>query len=331
MPAWFVRISGGLAYTAAALLSLWVSGLPAGVALPASGLVALAWAVVVLVWLRVVALWLWWSDDNYFWMPAHRSRTERSDARPLSLEKGAGSVRRQRPSVLRRLAAYEYASVPWVYMRQAAVWLLVLLSFMALSVLGHSHTSQHIRSLVRAGAAYSTATVTEVVDVTEIRDDEDRVTGYHATLLLALPDGSRVRSQGAYTEDEPKPNSRVEVLWAPTATALGGVVAEGEPLERHLDREWGLTLYGMVITAFALLLVLACMLPISVGAEADNLQDLAWSPVEQTVHAAAVTGILLAALPYLSGTFSDGSVQLGAACFGLLALYIAMPIRALFI
>ncbi|MFD7323203.1 hypothetical protein ACFV9D_19245 [Streptomyces sp. NPDC059875] len=331
MLTWFVRISGMLAYVAAALLGLWVSGLPAGVVLPAPGLVAMAWVVVALVWLRVVALWLWWSDDNYFWFPAHWFHAEKSGARAVSLKKGADSVRRQRPGVLRRMTAYGYESVPWVYLRQAAVWLLVLVSFVALSALGESHASQHIRSLVHAGVAYSTATVSGVVDVTEMRDDEDMVTGYHATLLLALPDGSQVSSQGASTEGKPKPGSRVEVLWAPTATELGGIVAEGEPLERHLDREWGLTPYGAAGAAFALLFVLACMLPISVGAEADSLQELAWSPVAQTMHATAVTGILLAALPYLSGTFSDGSLQLVVACFGLLALYIAMPIRAILV
>ncbi|ORT59386.1 hypothetical protein [Streptomyces sp. CB03238] len=329
MPAWFVRISGVLAFTGAASLSLWVLGLPAGVPLPAPGLVAMAWTVVGLVWLRVVTLWIWWSYDNYHWMPHHWSDAKKSEARPVSLDKGAGKVPRQRPGVLRRLAAYEYESVPWVYLRQAAVWLLMLVSIAALNVLGQSHASQYVRSLVQAGAAYSTATVAEATDVTEIRDDEDQLTGHHATLVLALPDGSRIRSQGAYTENRPKPGDRVQTLWAPTAPELGGVVEEGEPLDRYLDRDWGPTLSGTAIAVFPLILVLILMLPTAIAAEADSLQEQAWSPIAQTVHATAVTGVLLAALPYLSGTFSDGAVPLGLAGVGLLALYIAMPIRAL--
>ncbi|MEV6327906.1 hypothetical protein [Streptomyces sp. NPDC051909] len=323
MLAWFVRMSGVLAFAGAAVLCVWVAGLPAGVALPAPGLVAMTWAAIGLVWLRVVALWVWWSDDTYLWMPYT------SPARPVSLAKGSGGERRQGPGVLRRLATSEYESVPWVYLRQAAVWLLMLASLAALNVLGQSHTSQHVRSLVRAGAAYSTATVAEVADVTEMRDDEDEVTGHHATLLLTLPDGSRVRSEGAYTEKRPKPGDRVRTLWAPAATELGGVVEEGASLGRYVDRDWGLTLSGTAVVLLPLILVLACMLPTAIAAEADSLQEQAWSPIAQTVHAAAVTGVMLAALPYLSGTFSDDSVSLGVAAVGLLALYIAMPIRAL--
>ncbi|MFI1714917.1 hypothetical protein [Streptomyces litmocidini] len=81
MLTWLVRISSVLAFTGAAALSLWVAGLPAGVPLPAPGLVTMAWVVVGLVWLRVVTLWIWWSDDHYYWMP------HTSEARPVSLEK----------------------------------------------------------------------------------------------------------------------------------------------------------------------------------------------------------------------------------------------------
>ncbi|MEU6619748.1 hypothetical protein ABZ926_02995 [Streptomyces litmocidini] len=310
-----------LAFTGAAALSLWVAGLPAGIPLPAPGLVTMAWVVVGLVWLRVVTLWIWWSDDHYYWMP------HTSEARPVSLEKDGGD-RRQRPGLLRRLSAYEYESVPWVYLRQSAVWALMLVSLAALNALGESHASQHVRSLVQAGAAYSTATVAETADITEIRD-EDVLTGHRSTLVLALPDGSRIRSRGAYTENRPKPGDRVQTLWAPAAPELGGVVEEGTSFDRYLDRGWGLTLSGAGVVVLPLLLVLACMLPTALAAEADSLHEQAWSPIAQTVHATAVTGVVLAALPYLSGTFSDGAALLGAAMVGLVALYVIMPIRAL--
>ncbi|QGZ47371.1 hypothetical protein GPZ77_02175 [Streptomyces sp. QHH-9511] len=290
---------------------------------------ATAWTVIGLIWLWVVALWIWWSDDNYYWMPHHWSDAKKSGARPDSLEKGTGDGRRQRMCVLRRPAAYEYESVPWVYSRQAAVWLLMLVSLAALSALGESHASQYVRSVVQAGAAYSTATVAEVADLTVMRDDEDKVTGHYATLTLTLPDGNRTRSQGAYTENRPKPGDRVKTLWAPTAPELGGVVKAGEPLGRYLDRDWGLTLTGAAVLVLPLILVLALMLPTAIGAEADSLQEQARSPIAQTVHATVVTGVLLATLPYLSGTFSHGAVPLVTAGFGLLTLYIVMPIRAL--
>ncbi|MER7955841.1 hypothetical protein [Streptomyces sp. NPDC096030] len=322
MLAWAVRISSVLAFLGVASLSLWVAGLPAGVPLPVPGLVTTAWTVVGLVWLRVLVLWIWWSDDRYYWMP-HRTGT-----RPVSLTKEARG-QRQGPGFLRRLAAYGYEGVPWVYLRLAAVWLLMLVAIAALNTLGESHGSQHIRSLVQAGAAYSSATVAEATDITEERNDEGEVTGHHATLTLALPNGSRIRSQGAHTDTRPKQGDRVQTLWAPTATELGGVVAEREDLRLYVDRGWGLTLSGTAVVALPLLLVLACMLPTAIAAEADSLQEQAWSPIAQTVHATVVTSVVLAAMPYLSGTFSDGALVLGAAMVGLLALYVAMPIRAL--
>ncbi|MGW2680354.1 hypothetical protein [Streptomyces sp. NPDC001436] len=80
----------------------------------------------------------------------------------------------------------------------------------------------------------------------------------------------------------------------------------------------------------ALLLILAVLLPLAVAVEDDGLEDLAWSPLAQTVHAAGITGVMLAALPFLSGTASGGgALGIGAACVGLCALYVVMPIWAL--
>lgn len=326
MPAWFVRISGVFAYTAAAVLAVWTIGLPAGVPLPVPGLVALAWTVVGLVWLRVLTLWLWWTDDMYDWFPQRASREGSPSA--VSLEKGRPRPRRNQPGLLRRLASSEYESVPWVFLRQSLVWLLVVLAVVALNVLGRAHTSAHIRSLVQAGAAHATATVVKAENVRARLDDEDAVTGYHATLVLTVPGDGRIRVKGAYTYEKPTPGSRVDVLWAPTAPRLGGVVTEGSDLERYLDRGWGPTLSGTAFGLFPLLLVLTCMLPTSIGAEADSLNELAWSPITQTVHATAVTGFVLLVLPFLTGTFTDGGGPLAVAGLGLLALYIALPVRA---
>ncbi|MFF9848019.1 DUF3592 domain-containing protein [Streptomyces litmocidini] len=328
MSAWFVRISSVLAYVAAAVLALWATGLPAGVPLPVPGLVPLAWTVVGLVWLRVLALCLWWADDNFGWFPQWGD-DEAWRTSAVSLEKGPARPRRERPGLFRRLASYEYESIPWVFLRQSLVWLLVVLAVVALGGFSRAHTSHHVRSLVQAGAAHATATVVKVENIHEQRDDEGEVTGYNATLVLTVPGGEQVRVEGASTAARPEPGSRVDLLWAPAAPELGGVVEEGTDLDLYLDRTWGITLSGLAFGLLPLLLVLTCMLPTAIGADADSLQEQAWSPLDQTVHAAAITGFLLLVLPYLSGTFTDGGGTLGAAGLGLLALYIAMPVRAL--
>ncbi|MFJ5779472.1 hypothetical protein [Streptomyces sp. NPDC093094] len=314
---------------AAAVLGLWTAGLPRGALLPVPGLVGLAWTLIGLVWLRVVALWTGrLREGEYFWVSLQEP-SRKEPAGPVSLAKGAGGVRRNRPGVLRRLRTYGYDSVWWVYLRQSTVWLLLLVSFVALAGLGESYGSGHIRSLLRAGAAYDPAGVAEVTDVEE-RRSEGEVVGYRSTLLLALPDGSRVRTEGVFTRYEPKPDSRLDVLWAPTAPGLGVVVEDGEDLERYLDRDWRLTLSRMAPGAIALLLILTTMLPISIAAEDEGLQELAWSPLAQTVHAGVVTGVLLVALPFLNGTAAGSDVlRIGAACVALPALYIAMPVRTL--
>ncbi|MEU6311521.1 hypothetical protein [Streptomyces sp. NPDC047014] len=321
-----MRVSAVLAYAAAAVLSVWTAGLPSGVPLPVPGLVGLAWTLIGLLWLRVVALWIGRSQGTYFWL----SSGEPDRGRPVSLTKGAAGVRRNRfGALLRRVRTYRYDDAPWVYLRQSVVWLLLPVSFVALVVLGDSHGSPHVRSLVRAGAAYETASVAEVVELTERRSDEG-VTGYRSTLVLALPGGARVRAEGAATRYEPKPDSRVPVLWAPTAPGLGGMVDDGEGLGRYLDRDWGPTWRTSAYGALVLLLVLVAILPASIAAEDEGIQDMAWSPLAQTVHAGVVTGAVLAALPFLTGTASGHDVaMIGAACVSLPALYLAMPIRTL--
>lgn len=213
-----------------------------------------------------------------------------------------------------------------MFLRQGAVWALVVVAFAATNVLGVSHGSQHVRSLLRAGAEYGTATVAEVSHVREVWNGEEEPVGYDATLVVTTRLGSRVRSEKAFTPHRPEPGSRVRILWAPTAPELGGLVGKDGPLDRYVKRDWGPTLRGVGPAAFVLLLVLTCMLPVAVGAEADSLQEQAWSPFAQTVHALAVTGILAGALPYLTGAIDGGF--LGLAAIGLVVLYIAMPVRA---
>ncbi|GAA0276052.1 hypothetical protein GCM10010302_12090 [Streptomyces polychromogenes] len=223
-----------------------------------------------------------------------------SPEKPVSLAKGGG------PGVLRRLADREYESAAWVFLRQSAVWSLVVLAIAAMNVLGTSHGSPYVRSLLQAGAAYTTATVAQVSDVRELLNGEEERVGYHTTLVVTTPQGSRVRSERAFTPHRPEPGNQVRILWAPTAPELGGLVGTDEPLDRYVKRDWGPTLRGVAPAAFGLLLVLTCMLPVSVAAEADGLQEQAWSPFAQTVHAAAITAVLAAVLPYLTGTVDGG-------------------------
>ncbi len=109
----------------------------------------------------------------------------------------------------------------------------------------------------------------------------------------------------------------------------------GQDLTRYLDRDWGLDTRELWIALAGLLIVLLTLVPVGIGAAEmnDGLHELAWSPGAQTVHAAGVTGILLAVLPCLTGTASGlGELAaLWAACFGLLVLYLGLGIRAVLI
>jgi hypothetical protein len=147
-----------------AVVVLGTAGLPAGVTAQEHGLVTVTWVAGGLLWLRVVALWVWWSDDNYFWMSRLADRR-----RAVSLVKGS-RLGRFRSRSSRRYGAsrpFDFEGRRWVYVRQSAVWLLLPLACAALAGFGQTYESETVRSVVRAGASVSVATVVEAHDVVE--------------------------------------------------------------------------------------------------------------------------------------------------------------------
>ncbi|WP_329611618.1 hypothetical protein [Kitasatospora herbaricolor] len=285
-----------------------------------------AWAAGGLLWLRVVALWVWWSDDNYFWMArlADRRRT-------VSLVKGSrlGRIRSRSSRRYGASRSFDFEGRRWVYVRQSAVWLLLPLACAALAGFGQTYESETVRSVVRAGASVSVATVVEAHDVVE-NTSEGSTIGYFSKLTLALPGGGTISAEGAYTPGKPEPDDKVEVLWAPSAPELGGRVHYKTTMSHYLDQGWGLTLSDLPALAIGAITVLAFVVTLGVATREDGLHDLAWRPVSQTVHAVVVSGVLLAALPYLAGTATGSQGALGVlflGSFALLVLYIGMHLR----
>ncbi|MFD5921909.1 hypothetical protein ACFVYP_33955 [Kitasatospora sp. NPDC058201] len=321
MLTWLVRILSALSYAAMATVVLWTAGLPGGVALPVGGLTTAAWIAFGLLWLRVAALWLWWSDDNHGWLS--RAATRR---RSVSLVKDA--PRRRFSSRFSSREPFDFDSKGWVYSRQVAVWLLLPVACAALAGFAQAYESETVRSVVRAGASVSTATVIQADDISENFSDGD-VVGYFSKLTLALPGGGTVRAEGAYTPEEPEPDTKVEVLWAPSAPELGGRVHYATDMSRYLDHDWGLTSADAPALALAVVLVLSFVVTIGFATEEDGLQDLAWRPVAQTVHAVVVGGVLLASLPSLAGTADPAHATdlLFASGIAVLLLYTGMHLR----
>ncbi len=328
MLTWSVRISAALAYTAMAVVVLWTAGLPGGVAAQGTGLAAAAWVAGGLLWLRVVALWVWWSDDNYSWMSRLAARR-----RTVSLLKGPrpGRFRSGSNRMDRHNSSSVFASRRWVYLRQSAVWLLLPLACAALAGFSQAYESETVRSVVRAGASVSVATVVEAHDVVE-NTSEGSTIGYFSKLTLALPGGGTIRAEGAYTPRQPEPDDKVEVLWAPSAPELGGRVHYQTAMSHYVDQDWGLTLSDLPALAIGTITVLAFVVTLGIATQEDGLHDLAWRPVSQTVHAVVVSGVLLGALPYLAGTATSSADALGVlflSSFALLILYIGMHLRPL--
>lgn len=313
-----------------AVVVLWTAGLPGGAAPYGGGPVTAVWVAGGLLWLRVVALWVWWSDEEYSWVSGLAAR-RRTVSLLKAVRPGRLRARDRSRRKYRSRSPFDFGSRWWVYVRQSAVWLLLPFACAALAGFAQANESETVRSVVRAGAAVSVATVVEAHDVVE-NTSEGSTIGYFSKLTLALPGGGTVRAEGAYTPREPEPDDKVEVLWAPSAPELGGRVHYEIKMSRYLDREWGLTRADLPALAIGMVLVLAFVVTLGCAAEEDGLDDVAWRPVAQTVHAVVVSGVLLAALPYLAGTATGregATALLYLGSLALLFLYIGMYLRTL--
>ncbi|MFF2041036.1 hypothetical protein ACFVVX_11450 [Kitasatospora sp. NPDC058170] len=293
-----------------------------GAVQPLTGLLALGWTGVGLLWLRALALWAGKAVRVF-----ERARGRRRDAR-VSLAKEDARPRRHTQRV-----PEDFSAGPWVIVRQVAVWILLPLAAAVPSALHDMDGGEAVRELKAAGAVVATATVVEAVDFEAAEDADGYVTHHHGDLVLALPDGRRITAWGADTRDDPKPDDRVQALWAPSDPELGALVKETKDLARHADKGWTVSGERLFLLCFFTLFVLGSVLVIGLAAGSESLHDLAWRPLAQTFLPAVATLLLLWIRPALTGQGMVQGVLEGAAFGGfaivLLVLYIGTTLRAL--
>jgi hypothetical protein len=312
---WVVRLCAVAAWGASAVACTWLLGV-SPTPKPWDG--PLVWGSVAVgcAVARVLALW------------ALRVWPERlpGDAKgPVSLSKSAKSAKSAKvvkavKAVVRRggLDVDDLLELPWddsalwIKLRTAAVWLLV--AFVSGVFFAALMTSPDwggkVEELRAAGAEVGAATVVEQPrSVREDVDDEDIVRGYSSRLVVAVAGGpERLTVRGAYTDDKPRAGSEVDVLWARSAPDLGGYVNDTKDLATIADGRWkafpddgsgGAALFAfIVLTAVfgGVLTPLFTLVP-----DADDLQELAWSPLAQTVRAALAVGVFWGWHPILLG------------------------------
>ncbi|MEU5340359.1 MULTISPECIES: hypothetical protein [unclassified Streptomyces] len=319
---WLVRLSALGAWGAAAVACWQLLGsgpVPRPYREPLVwGAVAVGCAVV-----RVVALWTlrapaaaaWWRRYLSAGVPLTKAPHAWSDPRSLSFDD----------------------SVLWVKLRTAAVWLLVAFSAGAFfaAMMTSPDWGERADALRDAGAEVSTATVVaRPGDVREEFSDGD-LEGYTSHLVVSVPGGpERLAVPDAFTYDKPVEGAEVDVLWA----RAGGYADERKHLPTIAAGRWAVfpddENGGAALVAFVVLAVIggAVLTPFfTIGAHADRLQRLAWSPLAQTVRTGLAVGVFLGWRPLLLGrepaptemAFAGGGFLL------VLAVYIGTSMRTL--
>jgi hypothetical protein len=230
----------------------------------------------------------------------------------------------------------------WIKLRTGAVWLLVAFAAGAFfaALMTTPDWSERVEKMRAAGAEVGTATVVEQPrSVRKDVDDEDVVQVYGSRLVVAVAGGpERLTVRGAYTNDKPRTGSEVDVLWARSAPDLGGYVNETKDLATIADARWKAfpddDSGGVALFSFILLTVVfgGVLTPVfTFPADADSLQELAWSPLAQTVRAALAVGVFWGWRPILLG--HDASVpQLlfaGGGFVLVFLVYVFTSIRSL--
>ncbi len=306
------RVSAVGAWTALAVAIVWGFGLGYGSARPPAALYTLACTGVGLLWLRVVALWA-------------AKVVRRRRRRRVSLTKDAEPFRPRVPST--------FDAAPWVYTRQVAVLLLLPLAAALPGALYEADGGEAIRELKSAGAVLVSATVIGVTDAHGVEDVDGTVTHYEADLELALPDGRRITARGAGTYREPRPDDRIQALWAPSAPQLGAQVRLGN-LAEYVDTRWTVRGERLFLLLFYGVVFLCFIVPFLASAEADGLHDVAWRPLAQTALPVLATLLLLWIRPQLTGVDIGGIGSIAVAAYGgfaipLLLLFTGLALRAL--
>ncbi|MFD3499813.1 hypothetical protein [Streptomyces sp. NPDC058678] len=230
----------------------------------------------------------------------------------------------------------------WTKLRTVAVWLLVAFSSGAffVALLTGSEAGGRAETLRDAGAEVSAATVVD--RPTAVRadvDDEDVVQGYSSRLVVSVAGGpERLTVMGAYTSEKPRKGTEVDVLWARSATRLGGFVHEDRDLPAIAEGRWKAfpdsELGDAMLFAFILLAVVfgGVLTPVfTLPADADALQELAWSPTVQTIRAALAAAVFLGWRPLLLGEQPQIAELLfaGGGFFLVFLVYVFTSIRSL--
>jgi hypothetical protein len=310
---WTVRLGGLVEWVAAAVACWWLLGV-GSTPRPWTG--PLVWGAVAAgcAVLRAGALW--------------------------GLRRGSGRVvlEKSRPGgALDEALGFSFDSAGWIRARGGAVWLLVTFACGALFVGLMATGSEQVAELRDAGAEVSAARVVERPRAVRADLGDDVVRGYTSRLVVAVPDGPARLATRAYTHDEPRVGTEVEVLWARSAPELGGYVHEREDLrtlaagrwEAFPDGENGRDALLAFVLAMVAIGVFALVFTFVVGPRA--LQEPAWSAPVQTVYAVLITAVLAGWRPLLLGegaSVAEGFLGLGG--FGLLVLtYMFMAGRSI--
>ncbi|MEK2492055.1 hypothetical protein WN990_21105 [Kitasatospora purpeofusca] len=315
MLVWLARVSAVGAWAALSVAIFWAFGLGGGTRQPLTTIDTLGRIGIGLLWLRVAALWA--AKAVRMW---HRRKRRR-----VSLSKDLAPLRFRVPMT--------FDATPWVWVRVAAVLLLLPFAAALPCALNEMDGGEDARAIKNAGAVVATATVVGVTNAEAVEDSDGVLHHYDSDLELALPDGSRITAWGADTYEEPRTDDRVQVLWAPSAPQLGPVVRTWD-LSRHVDTRTTIGGTRLFLLLFFGLFLVCSVVPISVAAEADQLHDLAWRPLAQTALPVLATLLFLWIRPLLTGVGVGGPESILPAVYGgfavpLLLLYIGLAVRAL--
>ncbi|MER6134295.1 hypothetical protein [Streptomyces sp. NPDC001815] len=319
---WLVRLSGLGAWGAAAVACWQLLGsgpVPRPVREPLVwGAIAMGCAVV-----RVVALWAlrvptaaaWWRKYTSVTVPLAKAPHAWSDPGALAF----------------------HDSVLWIKLRTAAVWLLVAFcaGVFSAATMTSPDGEERIDALRDAGAEVSTATV--VAQPGQVRKElnDGDLEGYTSRLVVAVPGGpGRLAVPGAFTYDKPVEGTAVDVLWARS----DGYIDERKHLPTLTAGQWAAfpddENGDAALAAFVVLAVVggAVLTPcFTIGARADRLQRLAWSPLPQTIRAGLAVGVFLGWRPLLLGR-EPATAEMAFAGGGfllVLAVYIGTSMRTL--
>jgi hypothetical protein len=230
----------------------------------------------------------------------------------------------------------------WTKLRTTAVWLLVAFSSGAFFVglMTSPDWDERAQALRNAGAGVDVAMVVRPPEAVRADvDDEGVVQGYSSRLVLSVDGGpERLVAKGAYTAEKPREGDEVDVLWSRSAQRLGGYVSETQDLRAIADGRWKAfpdsELGGAALLAFVLLVVVfgGVLTPVfTLVADADDLQELAWSPWAQTVRAGLAAAVFLGWRPLLLGEEAQNvEVLFAGSGFVLVFLvYVFTSVRSL--